>query len=235
MKRMAIAVLLFLCCQLLLFPIQPAASQGEIWTPGLYMGWVYFLARSDFDYNLSESGFTVTDTTTLYHESHGTIECNVRDEAGNGACSGTFPMEKIAGRYGTLTSPGCNATWNESIRAPATSGLAALAPLTDSPLGAGFSIPFIPESGQAYANLVIDASGNPTCKSQAISAKTEVGIPKWPDLDFKIGYHTALSAGGNCDMESFPREMTVGHAVTKAVIEQCEWRMFYYDPYAKLP
>jgi hypothetical protein len=235
MKRLGIAILLFLCCQIVFAPAHPAASQADVWTPGLYMGWVYFLARSDYDYNVSESGIKVTDTTTLYHEAHGEIECTVRDEAGNGACSGKFPMEKIAGRYGTLTSPDCNATWRESIRASATSGLVPLAPLTDSPLAGGFSIPFTPESGQAYADLVVEASGNPACQSQAISAKTNVGIPKWPDLDFKIGNHTVLTAEGTCNMQTFPRQMTVGHAVTTAVIEQCEWHLFYFDPYAKLP
>ena len=235
MKRMAIALLLFIFCQILLAPAHPVASQADVWTPGLYMGWVYFLARSDYDYNVSQGDMIVTDSATLYQESHGTIECTVRDEAGNGTCSGSFPMEKIVGEYGTLTSPNCNATWTESIRSPSLSELIPLAPLTDSPLPVGFSIGFTPESGQAYAEMRIDASGGGTCQSQAISAKTTVGIPKWPDLDFKIDYHTTLVAGGICSMESFPRQMTIGHAVTSAVIEQCKWKMFYFDPYAKLP
>jgi hypothetical protein len=235
MKRMAIAALLFIFCQIVLAPARPAASQADVWTPGQYIGWVYFLARSDFDYNLSQGDVTVTDSTTLYHEVHGEIDCKVIDEAGNGACGGTFPMEKIAGRVGSLASPGCNATWHESIRASATSGLAPLAPLTPSLLAGGFSVLFTPQSGQAYADLVIEASGSPTCRSQAITAKTTLGIPEWPDLDFKVGFHTPLTAGGTCNMQTFPRQLTVGHAVTTAVIEQCEWRMFYYDPYAKLP
>jgi hypothetical protein len=235
MKRMATALLLFIFCQIVLAPAHPAASQADVWTPGQYVGWVYFLARSDYDYNVSQYDMTVTNSATLYHEVHGEIDCKVRDEAGNGACSGTFPMEKIVGEYGTLTSPNCNATWRESIRASATSGLAPLAPLTDSPLGGGFSTPFFPESGPAYAYMQVDASGGSTCRSQTIAAMTKVGIPKWPDLDFKLGYHTPLTAGGTCNMQTFPRQMTIGYAVTSAVIEQCEWHMFYFDPYAKLP
>ena len=235
MKRLAIAALLFLLCQMLFNPTQPAASQADIWTPGLYMGWVYFLERSDFDYNVNENGVTVEDSTTLYHESHAEIDCSVTDETGNGSCTATFPLEKIAGRSGVFTSESCNATWTESIRAPAVGESLPLNPLTSSNLSSGFSIPFTPQSGDAYAELTVDASGSPTCQSQAISTKIEVGIQQWPDLDFKIGYHTALSAGGTCSMQTFPREMKVGHAVTTATIEQCEWRIFYYDPYAKLP
>jgi hypothetical protein len=213
----------------------PVTAQSQDWTPGQYQGWVYFLARSDFDYNLNQQDVTVKDTATLFHESHGTIECTVSDAAGNGACSGVFPLEKLAGRLGAFTSPGCNATWTESVHALGIDLKDPLAPLTSSSLADGFSIPFIPASGPAYAEMKVDASGGPTCRSQAISTQTNIGIPKWPDLDFYIAYHTALMVGGTCSMKDFPRKMTVGHAVTSAAIEQCEWRMFFYDPYAKLP
>ncbi|NJD59247.1 MAG: hypothetical protein C3F13_04380 [Anaerolineales bacterium] len=235
MKRMATAALVALLCQFLFSPTQPTASQADTWMTGTYLGWVYFLERSDFDYTLNENGVMAKDSTTLYHETHGEIECTVSDEAGNGSCTATFPLEKIAGRSGTFTSEGCNATWTESIRAPAVGGTQPLSPLLASSLGDGFSIPFLPTSGDAYAKLTVNASGSPTCQSQAISTKTKLGITKWPNLDFHVTSHTLLSAGGECSMADFPRKMTVGRAVTKATIEQCEWRMFYYDPYAKLP
>jgi hypothetical protein len=236
MKRIAIAVLLLFCCQTVLSPAQPAASQPVAWTPGLYLGWVYFLERSDYQYNVSQNGVTVEQTTVLYQESHGEIECNVHDITGNGACSGSFPMEKISGTAGTLTSTDCYATWTESTHAPATSELVPIAPLVYSPLTGGFSTLFTPESGQSYANFNLQASGaNPACRSMTITANVDIGIPQWPNLDYIINYHTDLTAGGICNMKTFPRDLTIGHATTTAKIVQCEWRMFFFDPYAKLP
>ncbi len=235
MKRLGIAILLFLCCQIVFAPGHPAASQADVWTPGLYMGWVYFLARSDYDYNVSQGDIVVTDSATLYHEVHGEIECTVTDEDGNGICSGSFPMEKVVGEYGTLSSPDCNATWTESIRHQLPAYLFRLLRSPIHPWQVAFPSPSRPNPGRRMPIWWLSASGSPTCRSQTISAKTNVGIPKWPDLDFKIGNHTVLSAEGTCNMQTFPRQLTVGHAVTTAVIEQCEWHLFYFDPYAKLP
>ena len=235
MKRLSITILLFFCFQMLFAPTQKAASRADVWTPGLYIGWVYFLERSDYDYNLSEGDVSATDTTTLYQESHGDIECSVADEAGNGTCKGSFPMEKIATRNGTFTSKDCTANWTESIRSLGVTVLEPLSPLSNSSLDAGFSIPFTPQSGTAFFNITVNANGGPTCSSAERSGQTTIGIPKWPDLEFHIAYHTPLTLGGTCNMQTFPRTLSINHAVTKAVIEQCQWKLFYYDPYAKLP
>jgi hypothetical protein len=145
-------------------------------------------------------------------------------------------MEKISGTAGSVTSPDCYATWTESTHAPATSQLVPIAPLVYNPLSSGFSTLFTAESGQSVANFNLEASGaNPGCHNMTITANVDIGIPKWPDLDYTVDYHTDLTAGGICNMKTFPREMTIGHATTTAKIVQCEWRMFYFDPYAKLP
>lgn len=210
-------------------------SQSELWAPGHYTGWVYFLARSDAETNISAGNVHTTSTTVLYHESHGTINCTVFDEAGNGVCSADFPLDMIGTVHGTAQTPDCSVIFKEDLRAVGISIPNPIVPLNRFPLANGFSLGFSPNAGPFIGRLEVTASGGiPGCESKVLSGEIPRGI-RWSDLDFHIEFHDILTAGGTCSMADFPRELQVGNTYTSAVIEDCRWRMFHFDPYAEFP
>ncbi len=211
---------------------QPARAAAS-WVRGLYTGWVYFMAKTDYDYNQSMEGASVTFAGAKFFQSHGDIECMVFDEAGTGHCAANFPLDIVNDAFGSFTSPDCSGTMQVSSRANAINGGPALAPLTNAPLDQGFSMSFNPLVGPESGTISMTTSGCPGGGTSAF--QMAAGLPKWPQLDFYVEYHTALTIGGTCSMEGLPRSISTGPGNATLSLDQCEWRALYMDPYATLP
>jgi len=213
---------------------QPAL-QDEMWLPGQYTGWVYFLARSDIESTITGEGIYITDTAVLYHESHGNLDCTVFDDEGNGICNANFPLDMIGTSSESVQTPDCNLDIIGNYRAIGISEMNPVISLVPVPLADGFSLNFNPAAGPFTGEMKVTASGGGVgCKSQVLSSEIPRGI-QWSDLDFHMESHNGLSFGGACSMADFPREMPTPHGFTTAVIEECKWQVFYFDPYAEFP
>lgn len=211
-------------------PARPARAAAT-WTKGLYVGWVYFLAKADMQYRQAAQGVSVQVDGVRYYESHGDLECTVFDEDGNGHCGANFPMDITWGESGTAVLPNCTVTITGSSRADAVNGGPPLAPLTSAPLAQGFSVGFFPQIGPENGSLTAVGCPGGGTNSYSIDA----GQPVWPKLDFHVEHHTALSMGGSCSMEGLPRSITVGAMSSSLTLQECEWRVLFIDPYATLP
>jgi len=214
-------------------PAAQSAQAASPWVVGLYSGWAYFMAKTDYHYSQSMEGASMQFDGVKFFESHGDIECNVIDEAGTGGCGANFPLDILNGASGLFTGPDCTVSVQVNSRANALSGGMPLAPLSSGPLEVGFSVPFNPLVGPENGMLSATTSGCPG--GGANSYQIDPGQPKWPQLDFHVDYHTALSIGGTCSMEGLPRSITAGAMTATLSLTQCQWRVLYLDPYAKLP
>jgi hypothetical protein len=211
------------------------ARQASSWRQGIYVGWVYFLARSEMDYYLQNEVLTVHDEATLFHEVHGTIQCDIVDSYGRGACSTNFPLDFYGLHIGTATSPDCQVNIHQTFRGVGVAYVTPEETLTRTGQGWSFSLPFHANIGPAYTTMDVDAKGsNPTCRSMQLSGYVPQGI-RWSDLEYQIEFHQETVVGGSCDMKDFPRQMNINAMETSAHIDKCRWRLFYYDPDARLP
>ncbi len=226
-------LILILITPILSLPSTQPARAANAWVKGLYAGWVYFQAKTDYQYSKSMAGASMQFEGVKFFESHGDLECTVFDEAGSGHCAASFPMDLINGASGTFSGPGCSGTVTVSSRANAVNAGPALAPLTNHPLDEGFSVFFNPQAGPENGTIAVTTSGCPG--GGANLYQIAAGQPKWPQLDFHLEYHTPLTIGGSCSMEGLPRSITVGAMSSTLSLAQCQWRAIYFDPYAELP
>lgn len=212
-------------------PVAHPSSSDTTWIPGEYDGWVYFEAKTDWTYQGSEGGISISGGGVKFYVSHGDILCNVFDESGTGNCYATFPMDVVWSLTALIKTPQCTANYSASSRADALSGLAPLVPLTSQPLEGGFSQGFFPAAGPAAGTA--QASGCPGGFNATYT--TAPGMPKWPDLDYQVGFHTGLSFGGTCSMKGLPRSSSVGFTSAMLSLDSCQWRAFYTPTDAQLP
>lgn len=227
--RVLILVMVSLSLALISPSAQPVQA-GSPWIKGLYAGWVYYLARADFQMQQSMEGASLQYEGARFYESHGDIHCSVFDEDGNGNCTTSFPMDIVWGAEGTFTSPSCSLAIHQNGRADAVNEQNLLTPLTANPLEEGFSVDFTPKIGPERISTTITG-----CQSMSKAVQFPAGQPQWPQLDFHVEYHTALSIGGTCSMEGLPRSTSVGPMTASLSLEQCQWRALFLDPYAVLP
>jgi hypothetical protein len=234
MKRLVIAVLLFLVCQLLLAPVHTSASDVG-WNPGYYTGLVEFQEEIVYQENRTVGGVTYKQETNLIYDMSGQILCIVSDFDGNGTCTGRFPTQKHEKTLITLISPDCTATREEHINAPAVIGLVGIPPAVSKTLSIGFSIPFTPQTGLEEGSTKTWFSGTPACNSLSkVTTKTDISIPEWPNLDFKITNRSPQIVHGYCTIQSFlHKELPYGIFFSK--ISKCKWSMSWADITAKLP
>jgi hypothetical protein len=204
-------------------------SPDTPWTPGLYTGWVYFEAKTDWSFHGSLGPASADGAGVKFYVSHGDIECSV-DGAGTGNCAATFPMDIVWSVSATVKTPECTENYRASARADGMSSPPPLHPLLSQPMETGFSLGFQPDTGPASGNS--QASG---CKSMSASFNMQPGMPKWPDLDFGLDFHTSLSIGGTCSMKGLPRSTSAGMTIATLSLTSCQWQALYLDPYAKLP
>jgi hypothetical protein len=262
MKRLVIAVLLFLVCQLFLAPARPAASQTVPWQPGSYMGEVNIWVASDsMETRIVGSVLLDIHSQMNYSTKNAQLYCFVNDVAGNGTCGARFPTEKIQATIFTLRGgPGCTGVQKEYTIAPPVNanwswnyfggclfgscgfGGSSL-PGGYSPLSAGFSIPFKPEFGSESLYPISKFHGSGACSAiNNILIRPDLNFTDWPDLDFTISFHNISSASGTCNMKTFPRHFDsngiIANYVTAkylSIVANCEWRMTYIDPNNNLP
>jgi hypothetical protein len=207
----------------------PLGSSDATWIPGLYNGWVYFEAKTDWSFHVSQAGLTSDGDGVKFYVSHGDINCQVTDQVGTGSCFATFPMDVLWTVSAVTTTPNCTSNYQASARADAID-LAPLMPLTVQPLADGFSQGFNPATGPASGTA--QETG---CAGFSAGYTIPPGMPKWPDLDFRIDFHSPLSIGGTCSMEGLPRSGNAGFVTSTLSLDSCEWRAYYIDPYATLP
>jgi len=230
--RISVLSLLFI---LLVYnsPSSRPAEAASAWIEGIYTGWVYFMAKADYSYSMSMPDASIQFDGVRFYESHGTIECNIFDDQGNGHCTASFPLDIINSASGSFTAPDCSATTQVSSRANAVDPGLTMPPLTNIPLDQGFSMKFDPQTGPENGTITVTASGCPGGGTS--SYQDTAGQPKWPQLDFHVEYQTALTFGGTCSMEGLPRSISVGAGSSTLSLAQCQWRVLFFDPYATLP
>jgi hypothetical protein len=235
MKRLAIAILLFLVCQLFLAPVHTFAS-GLDWTTGYYYGKVEFYAWITYSENRFDQEVTYKQDTDVTIHSTGRIVCTIYDVNGNGTCVGNFPTESHENTVITIKSPDCYAERTE---------LTDIGPSDQwrrpnnwiGITGTRFSFPFTTSYAVPQTHIKNYFTGiSPKCDLLSkVTTKTDVNIPKWPSLDFIITIRSLTTVHGICNMKGFPIIKGLPYSIYAVKIQKCEWNMYWGDSNATLP
>lgn len=203
----------------------PARAQAD-WETGSYSGWVYVTARLDKTHRIDQEGISLRQDTVVYWQAHGDLDIRV-EPGGQGWTKVYLPFEITGQENGAYTLPDGSCSFN--ILALGQAVIQDLAALSASPLGEEFTTGLLapPVSARvAHKSVTGGQCGNLAQTALFVNDTLKNTTGKINQMKFSVGYRSALSVGGKCELLDWTMSMPIQNGSIARETLDCSWRVF---------
>ena len=209
------------------------ARASSAFSPGYYLGWVSFVARTDFDGILTTQDAKTEQLITDKLEGRGQLMVKI-DDAGAGGASIVLPTSIT--RADDLKMDSSQGSCMYSVGTMAMSNYVHLR-AAPAAMGDTFQIPFNPAAGLYYTSsthLVLHTGEIGGCEqmSEGMEASDrdllKQIVAEITAIQFKINYHSDTELGGSCSLPGWVQTASIPPYVGTNIysLPKCTWRVF---------
>ena len=223
------AVLLFMA--LFLLEPQPAQASSSL-SPGFYVGWISYVAKTDFDGHLTTEGGNNEEMWRNTLEGRGQIMLKI-DDSGAGGASIVLPTKITRMEFVSALTPQGNSIFTVGTSAGSNYVYLRGAP---APMGDTFQVPFNPTAGLYFRSQngfftetgtmggtegVMNA-GKPAEKTLIKQIMASISI-----IQFQIKYSSDTQIGGTCSIPGWVSKYPVPGFKEQNVysLPKCAWQV----------